>query len=134
VDAALGVEVVEIGLHRFEHRREVGGGRAGHGAGGADHVGVLGGGGAGKHQGEHREQQSPHHRRSSLWGSTSPAPWASSRSSASLYIESIRSRKRAYICARFTLRVGVTGSPSSSGSSALGRIRNALICSTRASC
>jgi hypothetical protein len=32
---------------------------------------------------------------------------------------------------RFTLRVGVTGSPSSSGSSSRGRRRKAFTCSTR---
>ena len=51
----------------------------------------------------------------------------------SSYIASTSGLNRSYIRLRLTLRVGVTGSPSSSGSSAFGRMRNALICSTRAS-
>jgi hypothetical protein len=59
------------------------------------------------------------------------APWVTQVKTS--YMASTRDAKRSYIRRRFTLRVGVTGSPSSSGSSALGRMRKSLICSTRAS-
>ena len=58
--------------------------------------------------------------------STPRVPAAISRSSLSSYIASTSVLNRSYISLRLTLRVGVTGSPSSSGSSTFGRMRNAL--------
>src|SRR5438132_9503031 len=113
VDAAGIVHALEIRLVRLVRRRVVAGGAPGDRGGEPDRVRVGGErwSEASEQEGCGEDDERDRVHVSLSWRSDATSE-AIRRSSSDVYIESTRSRYRSSIRRRFTLRVGVTGSPS----------------------